>query len=107
MAGLNIFNNFRLYFVLNIHLLFDPQIWLGVVISTVCVIAVLNSIQQYLEYRSVYENTFRSSDNTPTQKIVNKGETGKQYLYVFGNLLSQGTTNEIKRLLTPVRRPIV
>ncbi|EFX82169.1 hypothetical protein DAPPUDRAFT_241317 [Daphnia pulex] len=74
-------------------ILFDPQVWLGLGISIVCVIAVLNLMQRYLDYRSVTETTLRSNDNPPTQKIITKGETGKQYLYVFGNLLSQGREN--------------
>ncbi|XP_046449196.1 glutamate [NMDA] receptor subunit 1-like [Daphnia pulex] len=73
------------------YLLFDHQVWLGLGISIVCVIAVLNLIQRYLEYRSVIVTPSRSKDNPAlTEKVIAKGETGKQYLYVFGNLLSQG-----------------
>ncbi|EFX82393.1 hypothetical protein DAPPUDRAFT_101640 [Daphnia pulex] len=69
---------------------FQWPVWLGLGISIVCVIAVLNLMQLYLEYRSVIETPSKSNDNSPTEKINTKGETGKQYLYVFGNLLSQG-----------------
>ncbi|EFX82161.1 hypothetical protein DAPPUDRAFT_316759 [Daphnia pulex] len=77
---------------------FQWPIWLGLGVSIVCVIAVLNLMQRYLEYRSVIETPSRSNDNPPTEKIVNKGGTGKQYLYVFGNLLSQGGPCPSKRL---------
>ncbi|EFX82160.1 hypothetical protein DAPPUDRAFT_316758 [Daphnia pulex] len=81
---------------------FQWPIWLGLGVSIVCVIAILNLIQRYLQYRSVIETPSRSNDNPPTEKIVNKGGTGKQYLYVFGNLLSQGGSCPSKRL--PYRR---
>jgi hypothetical protein len=63
---------------------------LGLGVSIVCVIAVLNLIQRFLNYPSVIETPSRPDDNQPTEKITTKEETGKQYLYVFGNLLSQG-----------------
>ncbi|EFX82391.1 hypothetical protein DAPPUDRAFT_316802 [Daphnia pulex] len=77
---------------------FQWPVWLGLGISIVCVIAVLNLMQRYLQYRSVIETPSRSNDNSPTEKIITKGETGKQYLYVFGNLLSQGGACLSKRL---------
>jgi hypothetical protein len=57
----------------------------------------------------VIETTFTLNNHpAPTEKIITKGETGKQYLYVFGNLLSQGLTipNESNDsfILTAVRR---
>jgi hypothetical protein len=74
-------------------LLLDHQVWLGLGISIVCIIAVLNLIQRYLQYRSVIETTLTPNNHqAPTEKVITKGETGKQYLYVFGNLLSQGLT---------------
>jgi hypothetical protein len=69
---------------------------MGLGISIVCVIAILNLIQRYLEYRSSLETSnVRPNDNNnpPTEKIITKGRTAKQFLYVFGNLLSQGICN--------------
>jgi len=63
------------------HPLFFYQIWLGLGISIVFIITVLNLIQRHLEYRFALE--------TPPNDIQ-KGKIGKQHLYVFGNLLSQG-----------------
>jgi ionotropic glutamate receptor len=63
---------------------------LGLGVSIVCLITVLNVIQRYLEYHSAFEATFSSNDNPPAEKKITKEETGKEYLYVFGNLLSQG-----------------
>jgi hypothetical protein len=52
-----------------------------------------------MQYRSVIETTFKPNNHpAPTEKIITKGETGKQYLYVFGNLLSQGLTIPLIRL---------
>ena len=83
-----------LFFRIQQHPLFVYQLWLGLGISIVCVIAILNLIQYYLEYRSSLETKFRTNDNQPTEKIiVTKGRSGKQFLYVFGNLLSQGFYN--------------
>ncbi len=65
------------------------QIWVGLVISTVCVIVVLKLLQRYLNHRS-------------SLKTEN---TGNQYLYVFGNLLSQGLIQpqNIKKILVRYR----
>jgi hypothetical protein len=49
-----------------------------------------------LEYRSLIETPSRPIDNPTTEKIITRGETGKQYVYVFGTLLSQGLQEEIK-----------
>jgi hypothetical protein len=51
------------------------QVWLGLVISTVRVIVVLKLLQRYLNHRLLRDTT---------------ENTGNQYIYVFGNLLSQG-----------------
>ncbi len=63
--------------------------------SIVCVIADLNLIQRYLQYRSIIETPLRPNDNPPTEKIITKGETGNIYIYVFGSLLSQGLQNKV------------
>jgi hypothetical protein len=82
-------------------LILNRQIWLGLGVSIICVIAVLNLMQRLLSYLPENgENLSQPNspnDNPPTGKSlkknrVTKGETGKQYLYVFGNLLSQGFT---------------
>jgi hypothetical protein len=70
----------------------DVQVWLGLVISIVFVIIVLQLL----------ENAFGPS------KVLNHGnttkkwywlyyvrQTGKHYIYVFGNLLSQGYSYKI------------
>ncbi len=54
---------------------------MGIVISMVCVIAVMNLTQCYLEFRSQFK---RGSQENSKQRL------GSQYLYVFGNLMSQG-----------------
>jgi hypothetical protein len=43
-----------------------------------------------LEYRSLIETPSSPIDNPATGKLITEGETGKQYVYVFGTLLSQG-----------------
>jgi hypothetical protein len=79
---------------------------LGLAISIVCVIAVLNLMQRALSYLIPENGDHRSQSgrrlvspndrNPSTNKMTNKGRhrgkkgTAKQYLYVFGNLLSQG-----------------
>ncbi|XP_046448046.1 ionotropic receptor 93a-like isoform X2 [Daphnia pulex] len=85
---------------------FQWKVWLAIGVSIVCVIAVLNLIQ-HLEYRSAFITDFRpnnkplpknyTNDDQLRPELVNgkklqfkKWQTGKQYLYVFGNLLSQG-----------------
>ncbi|EFX82354.1 hypothetical protein DAPPUDRAFT_241432 [Daphnia pulex] len=84
---------------------FQWPIWLGLGVSIICVIAVLNLMQRLLSYLPENgENQSRPnspSDNSPTEMTKNrvtKGETGEQYLYVFGNLLSQGGSCPSKRL---------
>jgi hypothetical protein len=66
------------------------KVWLGLGISMICVIAILNLMQRYLEYRSTFEKSSNLMTNSGRQ--VKKTITGKQYLYVFANLLSQGLT---------------
>ncbi|EFX82331.1 hypothetical protein DAPPUDRAFT_101737 [Daphnia pulex] len=68
---------------------FQWPVWLGIVISMVCVIAVMNLTQRYLEFRSQFK---RGSQENPKQWL------GSQYLYVFGNLMSQGGPCTSKRL---------
>ncbi|EFX82352.1 hypothetical protein DAPPUDRAFT_241436 [Daphnia pulex] len=66
---------------------FQWQIWLGLGISIVCVIAILNLLQRYLEsYRSAFEMDLKTGNKPRAEKW----QTEKQFLYVFGNLLSQG-----------------
>ncbi|EFX82353.1 hypothetical protein DAPPUDRAFT_241433 [Daphnia pulex] len=84
---------------------FQWPVWLGLGVSIACVIAVLNLIQRYLEYRSGFEMNFKTSNKTQPENLANgnqlrfkKWQTEKQYLYVFGNLLSQGGLFPSKRL---------
>ncbi|EFX82191.1 hypothetical protein DAPPUDRAFT_316806 [Daphnia pulex] len=84
---------------------FQWPVWLGLGLSIACVIAVLNLIQRYLEYRSGFEMNFKTSNKTQPENLANdnqlrfkKWQIGKQYLYVFGNLLSQGGLCPSKRL---------
>nr|CAH0101813.1 unnamed protein product [Daphnia galeata] len=62
-------------------------VWVGLVLSAFCVIAVLSLMHRYLEYRSL------RLSNQPIdvqRRHVYKSRAGSEYLYVFGNLLSQG-----------------
>ncbi|XP_046448237.1 uncharacterized protein LOC124197028 isoform X2 [Daphnia pulex] len=98
---------------------FQWPVWLGLIIAIICVITILNLLQRYLEYRSQFE-TGPNPKNLRKLPIVGdirrplnrrrrivamvgslfvpsgislretRGQTGNQYLYVFGNLLSQG-----------------
>jgi hypothetical protein len=64
---------------------------LGLGVSIAFVIAVLNLIQRYPEH--AIETIFRQNEKTNQtggRLRVTKWQTGKQYLFVFGNLLSQG-----------------
>jgi hypothetical protein len=60
------------------------QVWLGLGVSIACVIAMLNLIQRYLHYRSTID--LKQNEENKSQNW----QTGKQYFYVLGNLLSQG-----------------
>ena len=99
---------------------FPPQIWLGLGVSIICVIAALNFMQRALsylipengDYRSQFRRRISPIDGNPsTNKTTNKGrrrvkkETAKQFLYVFGNLLSQGEIEILKLNLT-ISQPI-
>jgi ionotropic glutamate receptor len=81
------FNSFKL---------FNLQVWLGLGVSIICVIAMLNLIQRYLEYRSAFHMDFKlrnkklKTGNLQNNRKVKRYQTGKQYLYVLGILLSQG-----------------
>ena len=74
------------YFYKIKHSLFNQQIWVGIGVSIVCVIVVLSLIERYLEYQT----TGPLTNDGGGLRIITKTITGKQYLYVFGNLLSQG-----------------
>ncbi|XP_046642731.1 ionotropic receptor 21a-like [Daphnia pulicaria] len=70
---------------------FQWPVWLGLGLSIAFVIAVLNLIQRYPEY--AIETIVRQNEKTNQtggRLRVTKWQTGKQYLFVFGNLLSQG-----------------
>jgi hypothetical protein len=88
-----------LIFIKNLKkiLLFNQQVWLGLGISIFCVIAILNLIRRYLECRSTFRIGFRPNNEPQTgnlktggQHRAKKRQTGNEYLYVLGNLLSQG-----------------
>jgi hypothetical protein len=71
--------------------LFDQQVWLLIGVSIVVVIAILNLLQRYLEYRSAFEMNFKTGNKPRAEKW----QTENQFLYVFGNLLSQGCFHNI------------
>jgi hypothetical protein len=75
-------------------LLIYRQVWLGLGVSIACVIAMLNLIQRYLHYRSTIDDDLKQIEENNSQKGgrigVKKWQTGKQFFYVLGNLLSQG-----------------
>nr|CAH0104494.1 unnamed protein product [Daphnia galeata] len=81
---------------------FQWPIWLGLGLSIVCVIAVLNMMQYYLDYRYKKEteaiNKIQSNTTTKEKGLLRAGD---QYLYVYGNLLAQGEQCTSKRL--PIR----
>jgi hypothetical protein len=58
-------------------------------ISIVCVIFVLKFLQRFQE--KLFETTSNHGDGV---RPPHKERTGKQYLYVFGNLMSQGNIAE-------------
>ena len=58
-------------------------------ISIVCVITVLNLLQQYEEKKIV-----TAANNSDGLSLPRPERPGRQYIYVFGNLLSQGNTKE-------------
>ncbi len=64
------------------------KVWVGLGVSIICVISVLNLMQRYLEYRSTVNKN--SNENLVDGQNAKKRNKGKHYLYVFGNLLSQG-----------------
>ena len=77
--------------------------WLGLLISIIVVITILNLLQDFLENRSPPEIEESNQENKTQQRqesrprsVKNRG--GTQYLYVFGNLLSQGFNCFIARL---------
>lgn len=57
-------------------------------VSIIVVIAVLNTLQRYMEYQMKKQegNDLAKRNFHRAEKINNRS----QYLYVFGNLLSQG-----------------
>ncbi|XP_046448054.1 uncharacterized protein LOC124196853 isoform X2 [Daphnia pulex] len=84
---------------------FQWPVWLGLGISIVCVIAILNLIRRYLECRSTFCTGFRPNNEPQTRNLktggqhrAKKRQTGNEYLYVLGNLLSQGVVCPSKQL---------
>ncbi|XP_057376733.2 glutamate receptor ionotropic, delta-1-like isoform X2 [Daphnia carinata] len=70
---------------------FQWPVWVGLVVAVVCVIVVLTFIQRYLQYRSGTESATKRSTSLPSNNSrLSKGRIGTQFIYVFGNLLSQG-----------------
>jgi ionotropic glutamate receptor len=72
-------------------------VWIGLVISIAVVTFVLTLMQRYLAYQSLSKKNSTpkqsSANQTAANQIANciaKEFTGTQYLYVLGNLLSQG-----------------
>jgi hypothetical protein len=65
---------------------------LGLGVSIAFVIAVLNLIQRYPEnaIETIFGQNEKTNQTDGGRLRVTKWQTGKQYLYVFGNLLSQG-----------------
>jgi hypothetical protein len=70
------------------------QVWLGLLISIMIVIVVLQLLEFYLDYR--FQSQIDSCEDGQRNKKNPKGwlhyvrKIGKHYIYVFGNLLSQG-----------------
>lgn len=72
------------------------QIWLGVGISIVCVIFVLKFLQRYQE--KLFETAANHGNGI---KLPHRKRADGHYLYVFGNLMSQGNERN-NRLLANV-----
>ncbi|XP_032789947.2 LOW QUALITY PROTEIN: glutamate receptor ionotropic, kainate 2 [Daphnia magna] len=74
---------------------FQWPVWVGLIVTAICVVVVLNVIQrclEYMEHRSLPETVSATDPCThfPGNNSRLNGQAGKQYLYVLGNLLSQG-----------------
>ncbi|XP_059352708.1 glutamate receptor ionotropic, kainate 2-like isoform X1 [Daphnia carinata] len=74
---------------------FQWPLWVGLIVTAVCVIVVLSLIQRCLEYmeRRPLPETKAATEtctNLPKNTSRLNGGAGKQSLYVLGNLLSQG-----------------
>jgi hypothetical protein len=63
------------------------KVWLGLGVSILCVISVLNLNATIFRISTVDKS---SNENLVDGQNAKKRNKGKQYLYVFGNLLSQG-----------------
>ncbi|XP_046449208.1 ionotropic receptor 93a-like [Daphnia pulex] len=73
---------------------FQWPVWLGLIVSVVCVTAALILVDRpFKKTRSA--NLIRDREHTAKRK---SGRAGKQYLYVFGNLMSQSGPCTSKRL---------
>ena len=66
--------------------LYHQQIWLGLGVSILFVIAVLNLIQQFLDHPSKKETNAIQLGG----EKMKKAKTRNYYIYVYGLLLSQG-----------------
>ncbi|EFX82216.1 hypothetical protein DAPPUDRAFT_316861 [Daphnia pulex] len=83
---------------------FQWPVWLGLGVSIVCVIEVLTLMLRYLDYQStlitIGNKPREDSDISVNLQNVRRdvNVASKEYLYVFGNLLSQGGTCTSKRL---------
>nr|CAH0101820.1 unnamed protein product [Daphnia galeata] len=81
---------------------FQWPVWLGLLISIMTVIVVLQLLELYLDYRS--PSQIDSSEDGQRNKKNPKGwlhyvrQIGKHYIYVFGNLFSQGGPCSSRRL---------
>ncbi|EFX82186.1 hypothetical protein DAPPUDRAFT_241335 [Daphnia pulex] len=67
---------------------FQWQIWLGLGVSIICVVAVLNFIHRSIHYIHKYLN--RPCETEADTIELGETKTGQYYLYTFGTLLSQG-----------------
>jgi ionotropic glutamate receptor len=94
-------NLLNFYLKNNLFITFFEKVWLGIGVSIVCVTTVLILIlrfsSQYLP-KNLNSNTSKvesSNDNNlegqdGRHPVRDRDQSGKQYLYVIGNLLSQG-----------------
>ena len=71
---------------------------MGLVISIVCVVVVLSVLDFILFKEPRNDNKLsedRNSVEHQTAEKITRARPGKQYLYVFGNLLSQGFNQKL------------
>ena len=100
MAGMSSTQFFNIFISFNFLNNIFQKVWLGIGVSIVCVATVFILIQRFLSHLPENLNSNKKvessgNDNLEGQDgrhpvISDRDQSGKQFLYVIGNLLSQG-----------------